>query len=320
MSSIVKSIGKVFRKIVKVAKKIAPYALVAAAVIFTAGTAMAAMGFATPGILGWGPALTAKLTTLGGGGMLSSIISGAMQGAGTGAAIGGVGAIATGGNVGKGLLQGALTGAAIGGATGGIGHALGGGAAVPGKKLPVPGTSGQQFSGKIGAGFGAGTGNTTFANAAAPPGPGSGLSRIGRFLFGGGNASGADTAVRTAGGDSGILNGGFANSRLAGGLAQGVASGAAAVLGGGGGDDGAEATRIRVAGDAAAQAATTARHDTSRAGLLGSESIERLRERTRASRTPIADRESNLGPYRWNPDTRSIERQPLGPASQSAFV
>lgn len=115
MSGVVKSVGKVFRKAVKVAKKVAPIVLGAAAVYFTAGAA-----------LGLTPTLGAAASSLVGGSVLgsstlASVVTGAVTQAGYGAAIGGLAAAATGKSISKGMGTGALTGAVTGGVTGGLG-------------------------------------------------------------------------------------------------------------------------------------------------------------------------------------------------------
>lgn len=103
MSGVAKGVGKVFKKAAKVVKKVAPIALGAAAVYFTAG---AALGFA--------PTLGAAAGSLVGSSVLgnttlASVVTGAITQAGYGAAIGGLTAAATGGSISKGMQTGALT-------------------------------------------------------------------------------------------------------------------------------------------------------------------------------------------------------------------
>jgi hypothetical protein len=133
MSSVFKSAKKIFKKVVKTVKKIAPIILIAAAVYFTAGAALAAM----PAVAGATVASTAAATTAAGSagffggissaivaglGVTSPIIAGVINGAVTygitGAALGGVTAAISGGDIGKGILYGGLTGAAGGAFTG----------------------------------------------------------------------------------------------------------------------------------------------------------------------------------------------------------
>ena len=106
-------VGKIFKSVVNVVKKIAPIVLAAAAVYFTAGAALTGGGFGTAA---WTQAASAFTSgTLGLSGTLGSVVSGALTQAGFGAAIGaGVSAI-TGGNIMKGAQMGALTGAVTGG-------------------------------------------------------------------------------------------------------------------------------------------------------------------------------------------------------------
>lgn len=114
MSGVAKGVGKVFKKAAKVVKKVAPIALGAAAVYFTAG---AALGFAPT----LGAAAGSLTGSLGLSGTLGSVVTGAITQAGYGAAIGGLTAAATGGSISKGMQAGALTGAVTGGVTGGLG-------------------------------------------------------------------------------------------------------------------------------------------------------------------------------------------------------
>lgn len=114
MSGVAKGVGKVFKKAVKVVKKIAPIALGAAAIYFTAG---AALGFAPT----LGAAASSLTGSLGLSGTLGSVVTGAVTQAGYGAAIGGLTAAATGGSITKGMQTGAVTGAITGGVTGGLG-------------------------------------------------------------------------------------------------------------------------------------------------------------------------------------------------------
>lgn len=113
MSGVLKSIGKAFKKIIKVAKVVLPIALAVGAVIFTGGAALgllptfsAAIG-GVVGSLGLGTALTGALT--------GSIVS-----AGFGSAIGGLTSAAKGGSIIKGMQKGALTGAVTGGVLGAV--------------------------------------------------------------------------------------------------------------------------------------------------------------------------------------------------------
>ncbi len=112
MSGIAKSIGKVFKKVIKVVKKIAPYAILAAAVFFTGGAALAALGPAAGATFAGGP-LAGALVSSG-----AAITGGAATtGGGIVAALGGLtsgaGSLLT-KAAGSGLLGSALSGAAQG--------------------------------------------------------------------------------------------------------------------------------------------------------------------------------------------------------------
>ena len=108
MSGFFKSIGKIFGKILKVIIKIAPYALAAAAVIFTGGAALG-LGFAAGGFAG---AVGGVVSSLG----LSAAVTGALTGAITSAGFGAALGFVTGGEKGmqKGALMGLLTGGVMG--------------------------------------------------------------------------------------------------------------------------------------------------------------------------------------------------------------
>lgn len=97
MSGLAKGIKKIFKRVVNVARAVAPVLLPAAAVYFTAGA---------------GAPLLGNLSNALGGGVLGSVVSNAALGAG----VGGLSSLLTGGNP----LQGAALGAAAGGALGGL--------------------------------------------------------------------------------------------------------------------------------------------------------------------------------------------------------
>ena len=110
-------IGKVFKKVLKTAKKVAPIALAAGAVVFTAGTAL---GVIAPSVGGWSGAVSSLVTRVAGKGLLADVLTGALTKAGYGAAIGAATAAVTGNSITKGAGLGAATGAVVGGITGGI--------------------------------------------------------------------------------------------------------------------------------------------------------------------------------------------------------
>lgn len=119
MSGVLKGAKKVFKKVGKVVKKVAPYALAVGSVVFTAGAALGVPAMAG----GWGAAVTKGLGALGisGSSGLAGALTGAVTQAGYGAALGGIGSAVSGGDFGDGAAMGALAGAATGGVMGGLG-------------------------------------------------------------------------------------------------------------------------------------------------------------------------------------------------------
>ncbi|RJF80957.1 hypothetical protein D3877_12040 [Azospirillum cavernae] len=111
MSGVVKSIGKVFKKVVNTASKILPVALAAGAVMFTAGNALGITS-------SWGEAVKGVTDSLGAGSGLSSIITGAVTNAGYGAVAGAATSALSGGDALQGAQYGAAAGAVLGGAQG----------------------------------------------------------------------------------------------------------------------------------------------------------------------------------------------------------
>jgi len=216
MSGIVRGIGKVFKGVVKVVKKVALPALMIGAVVLTGGAAL--------GVL---PALGTMVGSLGLSAGLSTVLTGAIS---TGA-IGAVGGFLTGGMKGakKGFLMGALTGGALGaagaigpnGILGGLGKTAAtgmaptagvGGAGLPGgaTSLMLPGGSTIPMGGasaSAGALGGVATGATGSVAAAA-----------------GAPAAAAATAPAAGGGIFGMLNSNpLLASQLMGGVSQAFA-------------------------------------------------------------------------------------------------
>jgi len=114
MSGIVKSIKKVFKKVVNVAKKVLPVVVMAVAIYFTAGAATGLWGTAVAnavGRLGVSPLITNTIT-----GIVTEAGAGAVKGALWGAGT----AAVTGQDIGEGAKFGAITGGLVGGATGGF--------------------------------------------------------------------------------------------------------------------------------------------------------------------------------------------------------
>jgi hypothetical protein len=132
MSGLVKGIGKIFKKVFNVVKKVAVPLLAIGAIVFTGG---AALGLA-PLAGGWGGAVTAGLSAMGvnTAGALGSVLTSVGTQAGIGAAIGGVTNVAMGGKFGDGAAMGALGGAVTGGLTGVAGLANGGAGLLGGGK------------------------------------------------------------------------------------------------------------------------------------------------------------------------------------------
>ncbi len=135
MSGVVKTVGKVFKKVVKVVKKVLPIALAGAAIFFTAGSALGltpSFGAFTSGLVG----------KLGLSSTLSGILTGAVTQAGIGAALGGGLSLVTGGDFLEGAQGGALAGAVTGGVLGGFG--------LPTDPFPSQGPEGGFFSSTTG--------------------------------------------------------------------------------------------------------------------------------------------------------------------------
>jgi hypothetical protein len=200
MSGVFHAIGKVFKKVVKVAKVVLPLALAAAAVVFTGGAALGVLpAFSTVvgGLVG----------SLGVGSVLAPILTGAITNAGFGSALG----LVTGG------VKGSQKGAIIGGLLGGVGGALAGGAGAASATAAPAGSVGNapwmvgMPSNYSGAAFGAG-GSVSLGNAAA-----SAASSI---------APAAATAL--SGGASPITSGLLSNPMVLSQAIQGIGSGVTA--------------------------------------------------------------------------------------------
>lgn len=112
MSGISKGLGKFGKILVPV--------LGIAAIVFTAGAALPAVG-ALIGAGGFGSAVAGGVASLGLTGTVASALTGAVTYAGYGAAAGALTSLVSGGKWAKGAQQGALIGAATGGVMGGLG-------------------------------------------------------------------------------------------------------------------------------------------------------------------------------------------------------
>jgi hypothetical protein len=115
------SLVKPFKAVWNVTKKILPYALAAAAIVFTAGAAIPSLGAAMGmGAGGWLGAASSLTSAMGLTGTLGTIATSALYQAGFGAVIGGAISGITGGDITKGMQMGALGGAVSGGITGAL--------------------------------------------------------------------------------------------------------------------------------------------------------------------------------------------------------
>lgn len=126
MSGVVKGVKKAFKKVVPTVIKIAPYALAAAAIYFTAGAALGVPAMAG----GWGAASAGLVGSLGAGSTLSAVMAGALTTAGYGAVAGGALSLIGGGDMTKNMQMGMVGGALAGGVMGGLGAGMATGAPV----------------------------------------------------------------------------------------------------------------------------------------------------------------------------------------------
>jgi len=117
VSNPLKAIGRAFKAVVRVAKKVALPALAIGAVVLTGGAALGAL-----------PKVGALLAKAGIKGALASTLTAAAKGA----TIGAVGSALTGGNVVKGATAGFVTGGILGGANAALGGVKGLGTAAAG--------------------------------------------------------------------------------------------------------------------------------------------------------------------------------------------
>lgn len=207
MSGLLKGIGKVFKKVGKVALKVLPYAAAAAAVVFTGGAAL--------GVL---PSFAGAVGSVVGGLGLSTGLTGAITGAITSAGFGAAGGLLLGGK--KGMKAGFLGGLATGGLLGAVSPAtfgIGGSAAAPA-------ASAAKEVGTIVAKSGGGLVQNSGLSTGLAKLPAAGLKEVA--------GAAARTAVSAAGGAGGAAGGGvlgFLNanpqlaSQLIGGVAQAVA-------------------------------------------------------------------------------------------------
>jgi hypothetical protein len=207
MSGVVKSIGKVFKKVASSAGKILPLALGAAAVLYTVGGALGVSG-ATGG---WGSAASKLGSFFGEGSALSKIVGGAVTQAGYGAVAGAAVSAVSGGDPWKGAQLGALGGAVTGGVMGGMGKETD---FLKGSFDTAPSSTATQI--------GAPTGTPGVPSVAAEPSANTLVGGINEKL------GGAPATMSTASGGGGLFDkGGWIerNQQLAGGLIGGIGKG-----------------------------------------------------------------------------------------------
>lgn len=219
MSGIIRGVKRVFKRVVKVIKKIAPIALAVGALVFTGGAALGLTSMAG----GWGATAASISSALGATGTAGAALTGAITQAGYGALIGGGISKLSGGSFSKGAQMGALSGAVTGGVTGAF-------------KSAAAGAQGAQQGTATASQAGSVTGQ---AGAAAPTA--AGQTAVSPAVQGAlENTQGILTrtgeALRNTGGTGGLLSkvGGWVerNQTLVGntvsGLGQGLLSGASA--------------------------------------------------------------------------------------------
>ena len=211
MSKLLKSIGKVFRKIVRAVKKFALPILAIGAIVLTGG---AALGLTT--------------TTLGGlaGQLGLGAIAPAITAAGQGALFGAVGSAIQG----KNILKGATTGLIAGGVTGGLGQAFGaiGKAATTG--LPSTANAASNVASNASVTGGAINGVTEASNAARAIQTANGIAGAATDLTSAIPMAGANMTAPTlasSGGGLGGALGGFMkeNPLIAGQMISGLGQG-----------------------------------------------------------------------------------------------
>jgi hypothetical protein len=201
--SIFSSIGKAFRKVGEIVRKVAMPLLAVGAIVFTGGAALGLAPFAG----GWGAAVAGGLGKLGisASSAIGSTLIGAGTQAGYGAAIGGVGAALTGQDISKGATLGGLAGAV----TGGLGGAMNAATSMPGKVTMSS------------RGLNPGAGPMPRPDAAA-----SNAANAGAASVGGASAGAAgDVAAAVTKPEGGGLLGGFLDRRTVGELVAGAGRG-----------------------------------------------------------------------------------------------
>lgn len=166
--------------------EIAAPVLAAAAVVFTAGSAIPALGMAS-----WG-SVAGSIGGMLGEGLLGSMVSGAIQYAGYGAITGGITAAISGGDIMKGITKGALFGAATGGVLGGVNAA--GWAEIPGIAKPTS-TPFEMFQATATPQIGPQIGPDPITTAVANPEPTTGILQPGEGQIQSALEGGVDAAA-----------------------------------------------------------------------------------------------------------------------------
>lgn len=212
MSNPFKAIGKVFKSVVKVVKKVALPALMIGAVVLTGGAAL--------GVL---PAVGSVLGSIGISGTLASVLGGAITAGATGALLGGATSALSGGSFWKGATSGFLGGAVTGGLLGGLGvvgpngifGSMGHGAAAAGQAAATGAinVNSAATASAVNGWLGSSTGLAA-TGAAAPVATGAGAM-----------SAGATGAASGGGGFLGNLFGSGQGFQLLGGLLNGFSAG-----------------------------------------------------------------------------------------------
>ena len=196
------SVGKIFRKVVKTTSRVAPVALAVGAVAFTAGAALGLPGLAGGG---WGGAVAKGMGGLGldVNGGIGRLLTGVVTQAGYGAALGAGTALVSGGDV----VRGSQIGAAAGGVGGGLLAAAGG----PTDLMPKLGADGTPAGGPAPGGLA----KNLYPNT---PADGPVFANTDR-------SANLSTGRPAAAATTGLMSDSWWNSRLAGGVAQGLGTG-----------------------------------------------------------------------------------------------
>jgi hypothetical protein len=260
MSGVVRSVKKIFKKVTKTVKKVAPYVIAAGALYFTASAALNGGTFI---------GTNTTINNIFGDSLLGDTLRGTVTQASYGSLIGGGIAAATGGDIKQGIVGGAAVGAVTGGVTGFVGSQ---------NTLSSP-TGGSNISG--GSGDAALRGDTGQDTLAAPPPAASKVTL--RDPMPDIPPTYTDSTGARAGEPKGKLLSFWdeiKNSELASGIAGGVVQGIGAALSADEQRDYTEAARVKADADAEARRAAWGGGDV---GLL---TAARRSEMTGGTQTP----------------------------------